>query len=170
MGARVTRVATDGDRKFTTLPGGRWEALQVPGDWVFDMPVMGQDRVIDAAGRYPVLDIELLPPLAQDIAVPCSRQRHFGLAVSPDCRLTFTSEVWVAIHFSDASLRNEAAKLGVGVLSGRRPLRHSRSKSSRCLSSLSSIGASLAQFVAVFSGQCQPSTCFLWRGAGAALG
>jgi hypothetical protein len=49
VGVRVTRVATDGGRKFTTLLGPVWEAIQRPGDWVFDMPVMAQDQLIDAA-------------------------------------------------------------------------------------------------------------------------
>jgi hypothetical protein len=45
------------------------------------------------------------------------------------------------------------ARLGTGVMPGRRPLRHCRSTSSRCLSSLSSSHVSFTQFVAVFSGQ-----------------
>jgi hypothetical protein len=45
MADRVTRVATDGDRKFTTLLGPGWEALQRPGLWVLDMPVMAPGLV-----------------------------------------------------------------------------------------------------------------------------
>jgi hypothetical protein len=49
MGIRVTRVATDGDRKFTTVRGAGWEALQKPGVWALEMPIMAQGQLIAVA-------------------------------------------------------------------------------------------------------------------------
>jgi hypothetical protein len=110
MGARVTRVATDGDRKFTTLLGPGWEALQRPGDWAFDMPVMARDRLIDAAGSLSgCFVLSDFHHLLKVLRYRVLGSGTFASLSSPDCRLTFTSEVWGAIHFSDASLRNEAA-------------------------------------------------------------
>jgi hypothetical protein len=85
-------------------------SLQKAGLLVFGMPAMAQDRLIDAARSqsrcFVLSDFHLL--------LKVLRYRVLGGGTcaslsSPDCRLTFTGEVWVAIHFSEASLRNEAA-------------------------------------------------------------
>jgi hypothetical protein len=71
---------------------------------------MAQDRLIDAARSVSgCFVLSVFHHLLKVLRYRVLGSGTFASLSSRDCTLTFTSEVWVAIHFSDASLCNEAA-------------------------------------------------------------